>query len=187
MTRAFFTSLIFVVPLIFAASEVKAQNRIAAQDGNDSQTTQPAKRPNLLRELDLSPEQIRQVRRINQERNPVMQESQRRLKAANDALDAAVYADSNNDAEVQARLKDVHAAQLEVLRNRITTEQNVRRVLNPGQLGRFRELRRQFKQTKNQPENAVENQIGNPNRNMTPRRQMRLKRLENRQLKRQNQ
>ena len=182
MTKTIFLSLIFAVSAILPASEIKAQSRM---DADDLQTAQPAKRPNLLRELELSPAQIRQVRRVNQERKPIMQESQRRLKDANDALDAAVYADSDNETEVQARLKDVHAAQLEVLRNRIATEQNVRRLLTPEQLGKFRELRRQFRKTENQSADAAENQARNPNRNLSAPRQMRLKRLANRQLRQQ--
>lgn len=183
MTKAIFLSLIFVVLVISSAPEIKAQNQM---DADDSQTAQPVKRPNLLRELELSPEQIQQVRRINQERKPIMQESQRRLKAANDALDAAVYGDSENNSEIQARLKEVHAAQLEVLRNRTTTEQSIRRVLTPGQLGRFRELRQEFRQPKNQPDDVVKSQNRNSNGNLNSRRQLRLKRLENRRLKRQN-
>lgn len=63
-------------------------------------------RPNLLRELGLSPDQIQQIRRMNQSRKPLMEEAAKRLRDANRALDMAIYSDAVNEEEFVARLRD---------------------------------------------------------------------------------
>jgi Spy/CpxP family protein refolding chaperone len=102
------------------------------------------KRPNLLRILGLSPAQLEQVRRINQERKPLMDSAMRRLGQANRALDEAIYSDTFDQALFDTRLKELQTAQAEVARLRFTGEMNIRKVLTPEQLSRFRDLRRQF-------------------------------------------
>jgi Spy/CpxP family protein refolding chaperone len=132
--------------------------------------------------LNLSREQIQQIRRINQTRRPSMQEAQMRFRAANRALDEAIYADSPNDADVQARMKEVQLAQAEIIKIRITSELAIRKVLTPEQLVKFRELREKFmRRMQNQqdtpPPNEEQNQtrdVDNPNRqNLNPLRRRR--------------
>jgi Spy/CpxP family protein refolding chaperone len=107
-------------------------------------------RANFLHSLGLSDEQIQQVRQINIARKPLMEGAQKRLREANRALDAAIYADQVVDADVDARLKDVQTAQAEVSRIRYQNELAIRRVLTPDQLVRFRELRQKFEQGRQQ-------------------------------------
>src|SRR6185436_17750075 len=85
-------------------------NALHAQDGPPPGDSGPRdergdERPNLLAELGLSPEQVQQIRRMNQERRPTMMQAQRRMREANRSLDMAIYRDSVNDEEFQARLK----------------------------------------------------------------------------------
>lgn len=108
----------------------------------------PDRRGNLFRQLGLSLEQMQEIRKINMERRPVMEEAQRRSREAYRALDAAIYADEVSDAEVQARLKDVQAAQAELQRIRYMNELSIRRILTPEQLVRFRELRERFEEAR---------------------------------------
>ena len=103
---------------------------------------------NMLRQLGLSSEQIQQIRRIKMEQRPSMDEAQRRFREANRALDEAIYADQVNDADFQARLSDVQAAQGEVQRLRFMNELAVRRILTQEQLVKFRELRERFEQAR---------------------------------------
>ena len=103
-----------------------------------------AKRPNLLRILGLSPAQMMQVRRVNQARKSQMDDAQGRLRDANQALDEAIYADNFDQAAFDSRLKEVQAAQADLARLRFTNEMNIRKILTPEQLARFRDLRRQF-------------------------------------------
>lgn len=120
-----------------------------AQDGpppgdapNDERENE--RRPNLLAELGLSPEQVQQIRRINQGRRPLMMDAQRRMREANRDLDMAIYASDVSDADFQTRLKAFQSAQAEVVRLRFESELAIRRVLTPEQLIRFRELRQKF-------------------------------------------
>jgi len=121
-------------------------------------------RNQALRQLGLSPEQFRQIRRINMERKPLMDEAQKRLRMANRALDEAIYANNANEAEVQARLKDLQAAQAEVAKIRFMSEFAHRRVLTAEQLERFRELRRRFDEGRPMPQNRSFDEGGPPDR-----------------------
>ena len=109
-------------------------------------------RPNLLAELGLSPEQIQQIRRMNQERRPAVQEAQRRMREANRNLDLAIYGDTVSDADFHAKLKEFHAAQAELSRLRFESELSVRKVLTPDQLVRFLDLRRRFTEMRQENE-----------------------------------
>lgn len=119
-----------------------------AQDGKtDGNAAQPAvreTRADLLRELGLSQDQLRQLRQLNVDRKPRMEEAQRKLREANRLLDEAIYADEVNEADVEARLKDAQQAQADVFRLRSANELAIRRILMPDQLARFRELRKRF-------------------------------------------
>lgn len=112
----------------------------------------PQKRPNFLRELNLTPPQIQQLRRLNQERKPLMMESRRRLEEANQALDEAIYADVENEAEIQKKIRAVQEAQAEMIKNRTQMERAIRRILTPEQLAHFRDLRERFNSDQNSTE-----------------------------------
>ena len=116
-----------------------------AQDAKpDAQATPPEEKPNLLQQLGLSQPQLRQIRQLNQQRKPMIDEAQSRVRAANEALDDAIYADNVDENEVKARINDLQQAQAEVSRIRFTNELAIRRILTPEQLGRFREARKKF-------------------------------------------
>ena len=129
--------------LIALPANAQETDKIDAQPARNARQRIP-RRPNLLGELGLSPVQIDQIKQINQNRKPQIEEAQRRLREANRALDAAIYADTANASEVNSRLSDFQAAQAEVARIRFTSELSIRNVLTPEQLGRFRELRQRF-------------------------------------------
>ena len=117
---------------------------------NAAQQEQPnLHRPNLLAELGLTPDQVRQIRRANQERRPSMMEAQRKMREANRNLDLAIYGDNISDADFQTRLKEFSTAQAELQRLRFEGELAVRKILTPEQLVKFRELRRRFAETRN--------------------------------------
>ncbi|MDQ3798929.1 MAG: Spy/CpxP family protein refolding chaperone [Acidobacteriota bacterium] len=180
----FFNSLIIAL-LAFgfaAVAELKAQDEMPP-DHRPPRDGRRQQRPRLLEELNLSPEQIQQIRSINQSRRPQMQQAQRRLHEANRALDAAIYAASPSEADVQERMKEVQAAQAEIIKIRTASELAVRKVLTPEQLEKFRELREKFmrrlrKQQNPPPEMEEEpgehREVNNPNRpNLNPQRRRR--------------
>lgn len=95
----------------------------------------------LMQELNLSREQIQQIRRINQDRKEIVQEAQRKSREANRALDVAIYADDANEEQIRELTKAAQAAQGDLIRERTITEFQIRRVLTAEQLVKFRELR----------------------------------------------
>lgn len=161
-----------VILLLSASFVVSAQERPAAQDAAQQfDATQPENtRPNLMRELGLSQEQIQQIRRMNAERKPLMNQAQRRLRMANRALDQAIYSDSVNEEDVQVRLKEFQAAQAEMVRLRFTNELAVRKILTREQLVRFRELRQNFaeRRRQNMQNNPAGRQLRLRNRQLRP-------------------
>ena len=132
--------------LLFAAAAIFAQNNISDTTAKPpaNSVKPPEKRPNLFQELGLTPDQIAQIKGINIERKPLMEEATKKLREANRNVDMAIYADSPNEADVQARLEEYRQAQAEVVRLRFMSEFAVRKVLTPEQLIKFRELRRKF-------------------------------------------
>ena len=192
--------------MILSPSAVKAQN--AGQETDGAPQVERPSRPNLLRELDLSPDQIQRIRRFNKDRRAVTQQSQRRLKAANQALDEAINTNAD-EAEVQARQKEIQAAHADFVRNRTVNEQFVKQVLTPEQFDRFRGLQADYKQMRKQAGiNAKQNVINNrrkdtpnnvqneglPNKDarnlnnssLTPRQQRQQTRRQNQQDRREN-
>ncbi len=159
-------SLITAILLLSFFCVSGQEERPPAEDAKQQfDRPQPDARPNLMRELGLSPEQMQQIRRLNAERKPLMNQAQQRLRMATRELDLAIYSDSVNDEEVQARLKELQAAQAEVARLRFTNELAVRKILTPEQLVRFRELRRSF----------AEQRRRNMQNNQRPNRRFRLR------------
>jgi Spy/CpxP family protein refolding chaperone len=144
MNRLLSPRLIFVVLMLVAAFGVAAAQDNPPPDGPKPTQGGKPQRPNLFRLLGLSPEQLQQVRKLNQERKPQMDAATQRLRDANHALDEAIYADNLDESQFQARLKEQQAAQAEVARLRFTGELQIRRILTADQLTHFRDLRRQF-------------------------------------------
>ena len=156
---------------------VFSYSNVAAQDENPSTNSQSqdfdeTKRPNLLAELDLSKEQIQQIRRINREKQPFRRAAQKRLEEAKRNLDQAIYADVTSETEVQSRLKEVQIAQAEVFKIRSMTEYAVRKILTAEQLSKFREIRRQFMERLDNRQNLRRNRQLNNLRNGNPSRRL---------------
>ncbi len=163
-------SLIFAGLLIFVLlTAIKAQNETPPDAPNQKNDAQ--KRPNLIQRLGLTQDQIKQVRQINQANKPQMRGAQERLREANRNLDQAIYADVANDAEIQARLKEVQSAHAEVIRIKSALELAVRKILTPDQLAKFRDVRQKFAERKEDRQQQIKNRRMNaPNRPSNNRR-----------------
>jgi len=164
--------LLLVLLLLASFGVVAAQDGPPPDGAPPTDAAQSPKRPNLLAILGLSPDQQQAVRRINQRRKPLMEAATARLRAANQALDDAIYSDNVDEAVFQARLKEVHVAQAEVVKLRFTSELEVRKILTPDQLSRFRELRQRYQATQG-PNGKPNPMRGRPMRQL--RNQMRQK------------
>jgi Spy/CpxP family protein refolding chaperone len=135
---------IVVTALLFGSTVSMLAQTGPPPDTNAGTRPAPEVRQGALRRLGLTQVQLRQIRDVNLERRPRIQAAQARLREANRALDAAIYSDSINETEFEARLKDVQAAHAELLRIRFTNELAIRKVLTPEQLATFRDLRSRF-------------------------------------------
>lgn len=165
MKKFNFLSLVFAGLLVFSSfSAVKAQNEMPPDAPNKQSERQL--RPNLLAELDLSPPQRQQIRRVNAEKRPLIRDAKQRLQEAKSSLDRAIYADTVNETEFQIRLKDVQTAQAELNRIFFTYEFAVRRILSAEQLGKFKDLREQFSPTAG---NNIDRPLRNPMQNLKQR------------------
>jgi Spy/CpxP family protein refolding chaperone len=92
----------------------------------------------------LSQTQVQQIRRINQENRFLLREAQTRLREATENLDAAIYADSFNEQDIQSKMKELQLAQAEIIKLRSLWELAIRKVLEPAQLSKFREVQQNF-------------------------------------------
>ena len=175
LRKLFFPKLLAaVLLLLFFAFELVAQDDPPTETPKPQFDSRGENRPNLWRELGLSPEQIQEIGQMNAERKPLMAAAQRRLREANRDLDIAIYADSVSDADFQIRLKKFHDAQAEVAGIRFTNELAVRKILSPEQLVRFRELRQRFAEARRNMERRRHDPEGRPSLRRMNRRQRQL-------------
>jgi len=100
-----------------------------------------ARRHDLLHVLDLSPDQIEQIKTIRERHKDEWRAARQRLGQAQRALDEAIYADTADEALIEERAREMAAAQAAVTRMRALTELSIRRVLTPEQLNTLRDLR----------------------------------------------
>jgi len=98
-------------------------------------------RPNLLEGLGLSQDQVRQIQVMNRGRKPKMDAAQRQLREAERALSLAIYGDVVDDANVETKLRDFQQAQAAVATIRFRSELELRKILTPDQLMKFRSMR----------------------------------------------
>ncbi len=134
-------SLIILICFILAIgfTTVYAQNEPTEQRPNVN--AQP--KPNLLRLLNLTPEQVQQIRKIKQGNREIIQAAERRQRQTRKALDEAIYGDTN-DNDFQSKLREFQDAQSDLTKLRANDELAIRRVLTPEQLSKFIELRQRM-------------------------------------------
>jgi Spy/CpxP family protein refolding chaperone len=140
MTKKLSIFLTGIFAVLFATAFGTNAQEVPAERENVA-ANQPVRPFKLFQELGLSPEQVRQLRLINQERKAVVNAAQIRARIANRKLDEAVYADGTTSEMLQELTREAQLAQGALLKERIETEFRIRSVLTPEQLVRFRELR----------------------------------------------
>jgi Spy/CpxP family protein refolding chaperone len=122
-------------PVAPAEREAQEGRRQTRQSGPDQLE--------LMRALNLTPEQRARVAEIRRETEERARLNNVRLRRARRALEEAIYAEEADDSAIEARTREVAEAEAARARSRAEAELKVRRVLRPEQLGTFRELRRQ--------------------------------------------
>jgi Spy/CpxP family protein refolding chaperone len=94
-----------------------------------------------LRQLNLTPEQIQQIRLINAELRDQRQAAGQRLRLAHRALGEAMESPNPNEALIDQRSREVADAQADTMRLRVLSEFRILQVLTPEQRLRLREMR----------------------------------------------
>jgi Spy/CpxP family protein refolding chaperone len=140
-------SLLFII--LFNA-QARAQGDAPAEQPQHDAAGVPSpgardggRRGDPLRALNLSPDQLREIRAIREQNREEWRTVRQRLAEAHRALDEAVYADQINEALIEERAREVGAAQAAVARMRAVTELRIRRVMTPEQLNTLRMMREQ--------------------------------------------
>jgi Spy/CpxP family protein refolding chaperone len=98
-----------------------------------------------IRQLNLTPEQRQQIRRLTEETRQERQMTNRRLREANAALDQALESDPIDESLIDQRIAELAAAQAAQIRMRVSMELRIRRLLHPEQLATLRRLRLQLR------------------------------------------
>lgn len=97
----------------------------------------------LIRQLNLTPEQREQIRSIREASQTERAAINQSLRKANQALDETLNSENPDEAVIEQRVRDVAAAQASAMRMRILTEIRIRRVLTPEQRNVLRALQQQ--------------------------------------------
>ena len=134
-------ALFTLSPHAALAQTTAATQQQPSQQQEGAAQSNPNDPVSLLGQLNLSQEQIGQMRAIQGESVPQARELTRRLNQARRALDEAIYSDAVDETLIEQRARDVAEAQAALVRLRAQTELRVRRVLTPEQLQTFRRLR----------------------------------------------
>ena len=98
-----------------------------------------------IQQLNLTPEQRQQIRRLTAETRDERQNTNRRLREANIALDQTLDAEPLDENLVEQRINEVATAQAAQTRMRAHMEMRIRRLLNSEQLATLRRLHLQLR------------------------------------------
>lgn len=159
MIKRNFYKLLFSAFLLFGAFTFANAQGGPPPDGDEF--APPPRRPNLLQELGLDKNQLQQLKQINREWNPRRQQAQRNFQEAKRELDEAIYLNELNDDLINQRKEAVKRAHDELINTQTTMQTMIRRVLTNQQLAKFRQLREQFAQRQDNPNQPPPNQRNN--------------------------
>ena len=148
-------ALLAVIGFPAAAGSVSAQT--AQQPAS---APEPQQGGDLIRQLNLTPEQREQIRSIRVNNSGERAAIKSHLDDANRALEDALNSETPDEALVEQRLRAVASAQAAAMRMRILTEIRIRRVLTSEQRKLLRSLQLEAQQTRRERrlDNAVQRQ-----------------------------
>ncbi|MGH9871595.1 MAG: Spy/CpxP family protein refolding chaperone [Pyrinomonadaceae bacterium] len=121
---------------------------------------EPQQGGDLIRQLNLTPEQREQIRSIRVNNSSERAAIKEHLDEANRALEEALNSETPDEALVEQRLRDVASAQAAGMRMRILTEIRIRRVLTSEQRKVLRSLQQEAQQLRRERrlDNTVQRQ-----------------------------
>lgn len=139
-------ALILLLPLFSSGRAVAQEEEPQAPDARTNERSADGADGDLIRRLNLTPDQIRRIREIRQQNAEEMRNNRIRVMRAQRALDEAIYSDSVDEATVEGRARDLAAAQSSVARLRALTELRIRKLLTSEQLNLLRGMRQQARE-----------------------------------------
>lgn len=141
---------LIVLPLLspnFCGGQAFAQDEASTPRDMESNERAPGQNDgDLITRLNLTQDQVRQIREIRMNNAEEMRNTRQRMIRAQNALDEAIYADSVDESAIEAHASDLAAAQAAVARLRALTELRIRRLLTPEQLNLLRSFRQQARE-----------------------------------------
>jgi Spy/CpxP family protein refolding chaperone len=148
-------ALLAVIGFPATAGSVSAQT---AQQ--PSSAPEPQQGGDLIRQLNLTPEQREQIRSIRMNNSGERAAIKSHLDDANRALEDALNSETPDEALVEQRLRELATAQAAAMRMRILTEIRIRRVLTSEQRKLLRSLQLEAQQSRRERrlDNAVQRQ-----------------------------
>jgi len=158
---AAFVLVSLLLLIIFSPAKVFAQGEQEPLQ-EQAERRPPGRDGDLVRQLNLSPEQIEKIRAIREGNREQRRQIGQRIRAARQALDRAIYLENADEAVVEQRAGELAEAQAAQVRLQAFVELSVRRVLTPEQLQTFRDLRmRAERRNRRFPDERTERPFGN--------------------------
>jgi len=151
------TLLALLAVIGFPAAPTPVSAQTAQQPAS---APEPQQGGDLIRQLNLTPEQREQIRAIRLNNSGERAAIKSKLDDANRALEDALNSESPDEALVEQRLRDLSSAQAAGMRLRILTEIRIRRVLTSEQRKLLRSLQLEAQQNRRERrlDNAVQRQ-----------------------------
>jgi Spy/CpxP family protein refolding chaperone len=144
---ALYVVALFLLLIIFSPARVFAQgDGPVSPPRGQGEARPPSQDRDLVRQLNLSQEQVEKIRAIREGNRELRRQIGLRIRAARIALDRAIYIENADDAVVEQRARELAEAQAAQLRLQALAELGVRRILTPEQLQTFQALRQRAEQ-----------------------------------------
>jgi Spy/CpxP family protein refolding chaperone len=117
---------------------------------NPNATPQQKIRQEIMRQIDLKPEQQAQIRQISQSHDDEIRAAGRRVRQARLALDRSLMSEQFNEGEVNRLAEEFAAARADQIKMEARVRTEVRKVLTNEQIQKFNQLQQQIRQRQQQ-------------------------------------
>lgn len=149
----FMLLLTLSIALIAQSSVLALQSGVNQQTSQTQQPQQPGTQPaaapqDPIQQLNLTPEQRRQIRSVREQTKDERAAINQRVVETRKALDEALNATNPNEAIIDQRAREAGEAQAAAVRMRALMQSRIQRVLTPEQVIKLRQLQAEVKGNK---------------------------------------
>jgi Spy/CpxP family protein refolding chaperone len=117
---------------------------------NPNANPQQRIRQEIMRQIDIKPEQQAQIRQIGQSHDDEIRAAGRRVRQARLALDRSLMSEQFNEADVNRLAEEFAAARADQIKMEARVRTEVRKVLTNEQIQKFNQLQQQIRQRQQQ-------------------------------------